>query len=512
MARLPEGVRRGPGRPRGQRARPFRGRELRDLRQGRRRDLIPTGGDRAGPAAYRQGRRGDRRGSRCRCADPRNPPEFRRLTPGPGAARPAARSRCWPGAASGRPRRLGPPPDQVTVAFGLDPARSLAWTWRTGPGRRLDRASAGPGRPAGIGADALADAADHPRATRTWSTPPDLLNDPSIRRHRAAATDLTPDTAYAYSLGDGSPEGWSPWRTVRTGPARPRSFRFLYLGDPQCGLEDWGKLLAAATGGIPDAAFLLIAGDLVDRGNERTNWDHFFLRAAGVFEALPADALRRQPRIPRPGPAALSARSSTCPGTAPRGSIRTSSTRSSTPTPSSRCSTARWRSSTPAMARTQAEWLDAALGRTRAAWKFVMFHHPVYASHPTRESPALRRGLGPRLRQASRRPRAPGARPRLPADLPAARQPPGRDRRSRGRPTSSPSRGPSTATRRPRAETAVGFTNLSTYQTIDIQVPENRLIYRAWDVEGREVDRLTIEKSTQVVRHGHPETGPGLRD
>ena len=42
----------------------------------------------------------------------------------------------------------GPTPDQVAVAFGLDPARSLAWTWRTAPevgATALRLAPAGPG-------------------------------------------------------------------------------------------------------------------------------------------------------------------------------------------------------------------------------------------------------------------------------------------------------------------------------------------------------------------------------
>ncbi len=40
-------------------------------------------------------------------------------------------------------------------------------------------------------------------------------------------------------------------------------------------------MLAAASRSRPDAAAILIAGDLVDRGNERTNWDHFFLAPRG---------------------------------------------------------------------------------------------------------------------------------------------------------------------------------------------------------------------------------------
>ena len=53
------------------------------------------------------------------------------------------------------------------------------------------------------------------------------------------------------------------------------------------GAGGWGRLLEAAYRRHPDIDFILLAGDLVDRGNERTNWDHFFLRAAGVFDRVP---------------------------------------------------------------------------------------------------------------------------------------------------------------------------------------------------------------------------------
>ncbi len=45
----------------------------------------------------------------------------------------------------------------------------------------------------------------------------------------------------------------------------------------------------------------------------------------------------------------------------------------------------------PKAARIQAEWLDAVLTASHASWKFVMFHHPVYASHISRDNPNLRR-------------------------------------------------------------------------------------------------------------------------
>src|SRR5262249_8195630 len=147
----------------------------------------------------------------------------------------------------------------------------------------------------------------------------------------------------------------------------------------------------------------------------------------------------------------------------------------------------------PESARKQAEWLDKALGRTRATWKLVMFHHPIYASHPKRESPALGAAWVPVLDRHGVDLVLQGH------DHAYLRTHPLRG----GRRVATADQGTTYVVsvsgtkyydQRTRAETAVGYTGLSTYQTSDIEVPENRLTYRAWDVEGREVDRLTIDK------------------
>ena len=201
---------------------------------------------------------------------------------------------------------------------------------------------------------------------------------------------LEPDTVYRYSA--------RRWDARAVGPVANRqdrariarvTLRFLYLGDAQTGLEGWGRLLKAAYRRHPGLDFILLAGDLVDRGNERTNWDHFFLRAAGVFDRVPLmpcvgnhEYLDMGPRLyraffelPRNGPsgidpdlvyhfecgdacfAVLDSTLAVC---------------------------------DPDQARRQAEWLDATLKQTKASWKFVIFHHPVYPSHPWRDTPALR--------------------------------------------------------------------------------------------------------------------------
>ena len=46
----------------------------------------------------------------------------------------------------------------------------------------------------------------------------------------------------------------------------------------------------------------------------------------------------------------------------------------------------------------------------------------------------------------------------------------------------------------PRDYTEIGMTNLATYQVLDIQVSGDRLVYRAYDIDGRQRDELIIEK------------------
>jgi hypothetical protein len=45
-----------------------------------------------------------------------------------------------------------------------------------------------------------------------------------------------------------------------------------------------------------------------------------------------------------------------------------------------------------------------------------------------------------------------------------------------------------------RDYTERGFTNIATYQTLDIQISGNRLVYRAYDIDGNLKDEVIIEK------------------
>jgi hypothetical protein len=269
----------------------------------------------------------------------------------------------------------------------------------------------------------------------------------------------------------------------------------LYMGDPQCGLEGWGKLLSEAASRRPDAGVLLIAGDLVDRGNERTNWDHFFLRASGVFEHLPVmpavgnhEYLDRGPwlfrtvfDLPRNGPRGID------PDLVYHFEYGD-------------CFVAVLDSTLAvtdhAKARLQAKWLDECLTRTRRTWKLVMFHHPLFASHPSRESPALRDIWEPVI-----------DRHRVDLVLEGHDHAYLRTRPiRRGRVVTKNEgtvyvvsvSGDKYYDQDPRGYSEVGFTGVSTYQTIDVHVRGRMLVYRAYEASGREVDRFSL------VRDGMP--------
>jgi hypothetical protein len=379
----------------------------------------------------------------------------------------------------------GPKPDQVVVSFGSEPSSQLSFTWRTDPSVKNSKLRIG--REGPEHAVETLDGDAHPVESDG------LLNDPTILRHRVIASRLEPDTTYRYSVGDGTAAGWSAWYRVRTAPANLRDFGFLYLGDAQCGLEKWGELIQAARQRRPDAGFLLLAGDLVDRGNERTNWDHFFLRAAGVFEEIPFQPAVGNHEYLDKGPM-IYAGTFDLPKNGPNGidpNLVYSFEYSDAFVAVLDSNLAIYDSR---LAKLQADWLDEALSKTRATWKFVTFHHPVYASHVSRENPELGAAWGPIFDKHHVDMVLQGH------DHAYLRTRPMHD----GKPVATPDEGTVYVVsvsgekfydQNPRDYTQKGLTNLATYQTIDIQVKQKRLTYRSFDRDGREVDALVIDKS-----------------
>jgi hypothetical protein len=390
-----------------------------------------------------------------------------------------------------------PEPDQVTIAFGADPTRELVWNWRTAPeveGTAIRLVPAG-FQTVEDGTQALdiVAGARIEKGTCSLVRSPGVLNDPVMRRHAVKVSGLSPDTTYLYSLGDGASGSWAPWRAVKTGRAGGGRIEFLYMGDVQTGLEAWGRRLAAAFRRHPAIEFILLAGDLVDRGNERTNWDHFFLRAEQIFERVPVMPAAGNHEYLEQGPR-LFRSNFTLPENGPGGDesgliyhFEYGSACIAVLDSTAAVSDLR-------RARRQARWLDELLSKTSARWKLVMFHHPVYPSHPWRETPLLREEWVPVFDKHHVDLVLQGH------DHAYLRTYPLRG----GQPVEGAEQGTiyviavagdKFCDQRDSELAEVGFTRTSTYQTIEIDDVADRLTYRAWTDTGEVVDQVVIAKS-----------------
>lgn len=375
-----------------------------------------------------------------------------------------------------------PWPDHVVLTWSGDPRTTQAVQWRTS--RRVSLS-----RLAFTEASRASGSVSHWRQQHAVTAPlvsPTTVNEPVLNRHTVELTGLHPGTTYAYRIGVGEPLQWSEPRRFTTAPAGPARFSFIYMGDAQTDLDKWGRLIHQAYNARPDAAFYMIAGDLVNRGAERDDWDELFENARGVFDRRPLvpvignhDCQGGQPRLyldqfalPRNGPASLLPERSY---SFEYGDALFVILDSNMP------------------AASQTEWLEETLARSRALWKFVAFHHPVYSSAPNRDNKTLRELWVPIFDRHRVHLVLQGH------DHAYLRTYPLRS----GRPTANPAAGTiyvvsvsGTKMYRQvkRAETAVGFTQTPTLQVIDVHLAPDRLIYRAYDGKGRLRDQFLLQR------------------
>lgn len=373
--------------------------------------------------------------------------------------------------------------DQVVLTWSADPRTSQTIQWRTSTNlvRGVVRYQL---KSAGTALDAKF--ARTKRATMEPLATPTLVNDPLIHRHTVVLRGLSPGTSYVYAVGDGSPDGWTEPAEFTTAPAGAAPFSFIYMGDAQNGLDRWGVLLHNAYRARPDAAFYLMAGDLVNRGAERWDWDSFFENSKGVFDRrtlVPVlgnhEYQVAEPRLylaqfalPRNGPKTIP----------PERAYAFEYSNAKFIILDSNLDAAK-----------QTAWLEKQLANTRATWKFVSYHHPAYSSGGNRDNPDVRNLWTPIFDKYHVDLALQGH------DHAYLRTHPMRDQKrvataKDGTVYVISVSGIKHYEQQPHDYTEIGFTKVSTYQVLDIQIAGNRLVYRAHDVDGRVRDEFVIEK------------------
>ena len=219
-----------------------------------------------------------------------------------------------------------------------------------------------------------------------------VVNDPVVRLHRVALESLQPATDYLYAVSVDNGKSWTAPRAFRTAAATANEpFSFVYLGDPQNGLDRWGQLIRQADFDFPHARFYMIAGDLIDSGQEQDNWDQFFHEGSSVFDrSMVVPALGNHDS--HGGHPTLYLKQFALPD---NGSENLDPGRTYHVTYQDLLVVVMDSNYQLVEPELQTEWLDRVLGDSDARWKVVIYHHPFYASREGRDNKPLRDTWGP---------------------------------------------------------------------------------------------------------------------
>ena len=312
-----------------------------------------------------------------------------------------------------------------------------------------------------------------------------LVNDPICHHHTAVIEGLNAATTYVYQVADGT--AWTEQAEFTTAPDTAVPFKFIYMGDVQAGFDTWGELVQGAFTSVPDAAFYVLAGDLVNRGNQREEWDSLFHNAEGIFDRRQLAPVIGNHEcqgelgpwmyldifdLPENGPSTI---------------------------PAERAYSFHYSNALFVMLDSnlppeqQTEWLEAQLADTGATWKIVVYHHPLYSSDADRDNGELRQLWGSLFDKyhvdlalqghdhayLRTYPMNAGKRVESPAD---------------GTVYIVSNSGSKFYEQGDHDYTEVGMTNVSLYQVLDLTIEDDTLIYKSFDKTGTVKDEFVIKK------------------
>ena len=296
--------------------------------------------------------------------------------------------------------RPSPDPDRVVLTWAGDPATTQSVTWRTDTTvtvalAQLALATDGPK----MAEVARTDTATTERLdARDVPTPGGTV----VHYHAVTFTGLTPDTLYAYRVGDGT--RWSEWFQFRTASASgAKPFSFLYVGDAQNDiLSLWSRVVREGFRRAPDMRFIVHAGDLVNDGNSQWQWGEWF-RAGGFIHAMVSS-------VPAAGNHEYRARSA-AEATARQSSLSVfwgpqfTLPRNGVPGLEESNYWFDYENARIVVLNSnrdresQAAWLRTVLRDNPKPWTIATFHHPIFSAARERDNAALRNAWKPILEE-----------------------------------------------------------------------------------------------------------------
>ena len=369
-------------------------------------------------------------------------------------------------------------PDHVVLTWSEDPRTTQTVQWRTSTAVKRGVVRYHP-------KGAKGQAPIEVRAKREVIEDRLLMNDRYTHRYTAVLRGLKPASVYTYAVGSPDNDLWSADAGFKTAPDKDAPFSFVYFGDTHRS-PVWGRLLHAADRRHPETAFYTIGGDVVSTGLFRDDWDKLLAYSSDVFNRKPiAFSLGNHDDQDGLGawmPLALFE----FPRNGPRG------------VEPERTYSFRYGNAlflvldVGTSYETQASWMAEQLAKTDAVWRFGIYHFPMYLPPEHDEYGAIRRRWEKVFAEHHLDMMLHGH-----IHCYLRTQP-----MKLGRPVDSPADGtiylissgvPSGERARELPASAVKYMSSGPwYQTFDIN--GNRLVYRAYDMDGKICDELTIDK------------------
>lgn len=270
-------------------------------------------------------------------------------------------------------------PDRIVLTWTGDPTSTQAVTWRTSTEVEV-----------GLAEIAVADGGPNfgENAKKFTAKSQALKTDLNTAHfHSVNFTELDPGTRYAYRVGDGT--NWSEWFQFSTAAAEHEPFSFIYFGDAQNDLRSrWSRVIREAYRDAPKAAFLLHAGDLVNRAEADGEWGEWCGAGAWLNAMMPSVAIpgNHEQARDESGARRLSHHwrpQFAFPENGPKGLEES-------------CYTLVYHNlriigmNTNTMLEEQAVWLDEVLSENESQWVVCTFHHPIYSTGKSRDNAEIR--------------------------------------------------------------------------------------------------------------------------
>ncbi|MEL6941279.1 MAG: metallophosphoesterase family protein, partial [Bacteroidota bacterium] len=216
--------------------------------------------------------------------------------------------------------------------------------------------------------------------------------------HSAVMRGLEPETLYAYRVGNGV--HWSEWIHFKTASSEPKPLSFLYFGDAQNNLKSmWSRTIRGAYSKMPEANFMIHAGDLINRANSDHEWGEWFYAGGWVHSIIPSIATPGNHEYYRNAERTtlLSKHwqpTFTLPENGPEGSEETVYYVDYQDTRIISLNSISLQIS-PTDSTAQVNWLKEILKKNDKKWTIVTMHYPIYSTKLGRDNERLRKALQP---------------------------------------------------------------------------------------------------------------------